>query len=269
MFSPCLRSSRLRASGGLLVVAAIALPRAARAQSDSSSTTPPPIEAASGSKTSPPAAAEPVASDATPNRKGYCRSHWFAVSECRDTRSPGPRVFFGAGLGVAKMNESGPFGFGTGVGSVTDAGPTWDFRAGLEVFPWLAVEARYDGMQESIHSSISPAGSLGFFMTSASLTVRLTLPLPYVHPYVFGGVGYYDISLTGSSGAKSGSVFNSSSQPGLPLGFGLDVPLTWHLSVAAEATYHFQLGESYSSDTANGIDGGDISTFTAVLRARL
>ena len=53
------------------------------------------------------------------------------------------------------------------------------------------------------------------------------------------------------------------------MGFGLDVPLTYHLSLGVEGTYHFLIHESFSSVTTNGIDGGDLSTFNAVLRARL
>jgi hypothetical protein len=53
------------------------------------------------------------------------------------------------------------------------------------------------------------------------------------------------------------------------LGFGVDVPLTWHLSVGAEGVYHHQSNETYSSDTTNGIDGGDLTTFDIVVRARL
>jgi hypothetical protein len=53
------------------------------------------------------------------------------------------------------------------------------------------------------------------------------------------------------------------------MGVGLDVPLTWHMSLGFEATYHFAIGDSYSAVTANGIGGGDVSTFTAVMRFRL
>jgi hypothetical protein len=41
------------------------------------------------------------------------------------------------------------------------------------------------------------------------------------------------------------------------------------VSLGAEATYHFQLGESFSSVQTNGIDGGDLSTFNLVARVRL
>jgi hypothetical protein len=53
------------------------------------------------------------------------------------------------------------------------------------------------------------------------------------------------------------------------MGVGVDVPLTWYLSLDAEATYHFLVGESFSTVTTNGIDGGDLTTFNAVLRVRL
>jgi hypothetical protein len=167
------------------------------------------------------------------------------------------------------MNESGPFGFGTGVGTVTNAGPAWGVRVGVELVPWLALEARYVGMYTSAQSSVSPSGSVGFLTTGVEAVVRLTAPLPYVHPYIFGGVAYYDVALAGSADAKASSVLFSSTQPGIPLGFGVDVPLTWHISVGAEATYHFMLGESYSNVMTNGIDGGDLSTFDAVVRVRL
>jgi hypothetical protein len=197
-----------------------------------------------------------------------CRSRWLDVSACHDSLREYPRVVLGVDLGAAKMNESGPFDFRTGVGSVTDAGPAWGLRAGVEVVAWLAFEARYSGDREAIQASAAPAGSLGFRASAAEVTLRLTAPLPWVRPYVFGGIGYEHVALVGSSGARAGSPLFSSGQPDLPLGFGFDVPLTWRLSVAFEATYHFQLGEDYSNDTTNGIDGGDISTFGAVVRAR-
>ncbi len=53
------------------------------------------------------------------------------------------------------------------------------------------------------------------------------------------------------------------------MGVGVDVPLNYHLSVGAEASYNFQLSESFSDVTTNGIDGGDVTRFDLVLRARL
>jgi hypothetical protein len=199
----------------------------------------------------------------------FCRDHWFAVAQCHGRASSAVRLMFGLDLGVVRMNESGPFGFGNGVGSVTEPGPSWGLRAGVELLPWLAFDARYVGTYAGLQSSVSPAGTLGFLTTAGEVVARFTVPLPYVHPYVLGGIGYYDVALAGREGAKAASPLFSSAQVGIPLGFGLDVPLTWHLSLGAEATYHFQLGESYSLVKTNGIDGGDLSTFNFVVRVRL
>jgi hypothetical protein len=205
-----------------------------------------------------------TASTTTPSEAtNFCDDHWFAIAGCLDRPWTGPEVLFGVDLGIAAMDESGPFGFGNGVGSVTSPGPAWGARVGVELFPWVAVEGRYAGMYNSAAASVSHGG--GFLTSGVDAVLRVTAPLPLVHPYVFGGIGYYDVSLRGSAGSE----LHSSSQPGIPLGVGVDVPLTYHLSVGMEATYHFQLGEDYSALSAGDIDGGDLSTFDLVLRARL
>ena len=180
-----------------------------------------------------------------------------------------PEITLGVDIGVSVMNENGPFGFGNGVGAVTTPGPAWGARAGVGVLPWLGFEARYVGMSNPAQTSVSPTGSVGFLTTGALGVVRFVAPLPFVHPYAFVGIGYYDVALTGLSSATAGSTLHSSSQAGIPMGIGLDVPLTRRLSAGLEATYHFQLSESYSSVTRGGIDGGDLSTLCSVLRLRL
>jgi hypothetical protein len=203
----------------------------------------------------------------------FCKDHWLSMGACRERRWAGPELMFGGDLGLSTMTESGPFGFNKGVGGVTGAGPAWGVRAGVELFRWLGVEARYVGMYNSAQHSVSPTGSVGFLTTGGEAVVRLTAPTPYVRPYVFGGAAYYDVGLIGSSSARAGSVLFSSAQVGIPLGFGFDVPLSWYLSLGLEATYHFQLGENYSTATTTkggaSIDGGDLSTFNAVVRVRL
>jgi hypothetical protein len=209
------------------------------------------------------ASAAPASGDAPGDPDRFCREHWFAVSGCLERPWTGPRWMAGVDFGVSKMNESGPLGFNNGVGSVTGAGPGWGLRVGVELLPWLALEGRYAGMYDSAASSVSSSG--GFLTSGVTGVVRLTAPLPLVHPYVFGGIGYYDVAFTGSSG----SPMHSSSQAGVPLGVGVDVPLTYHLSAGIEAIYDFQIGEDFSAVTTNKIDGGDLTTFAAVLRARL
>jgi len=214
------------------------------------------------------AQAVPTTSDVDQDHDRFCRDHWFAIARCRDRPWDGPRFVFGVDLGVSAMNEHGPFGFGNGVGTVTDAGPAWGLRGGVELLPWLALEAHYVGMYNSATRAVSPLGSVGFLTTAGDAVLRLTLPLPYVQPYILGGIGYYDVALVGPANALPGSQLFSSYQPGIPMGVGFDVPLSWHVSLGFEATYHYQIGEIYSSNTEGGIDGGDISTFNAVMRFR-
>lgn len=201
--------------------------------------------------------------------EAHCHEAWFDVLRCRDAPDTSLRVVLAADLGLAKMTESGPLGFRNGVGSVTDAGPSWGVRAGVEFLPWIAIEVRYAGARMAVQGALSPGGSTAYVLSVGDLTLRLTAPLPWVRPYVFGGVGYADVALSGSQEAKAASSLFSSSQLEIPMGLGVDIPLTWHLSIGAEATYHFQWGESYSNDTNNGIDGGDIDTFEFLVRARL
>jgi hypothetical protein len=197
-----------------------------------------------------------------------CRDRWFAIGECHNRRHKGPKLMLGLDLGISAMNESGPFGFRDGVGKVTNAGSAWGLHVGVELFPWLATEARYVGMLDSVSASVSPAGSVGFFTTGILGLLRFTAPLPLVHPYAFAGVGYYDVALVGLPSARAGSLLHSSAQAGIPMGVGLDVPLSWNVSIGVEATYHFQLSEDYSRVTTSGIDGGDLTTCNAIVRFR-
>ncbi len=206
-----------------------------------------------------PAAADETATEHVED----CRHRWLALGACADWPWDGPQIEFGATLGVSAMNESGPLGFGNGVGAVMHPGPAWGVLIGVEVLPWLAFEGRYLGMYDGSRASVSSSG--GFLASAATASVRLTAPLPYVHPYVFGGVGYYDFDFDGPASAA----LHSSSQAGIPLGVGIDIPLGYHLSVGAEASYNFQLNENYSNVTVGGIDGGDVTRFDLVLRARL
>jgi hypothetical protein len=214
-------------------------------------------------------AAPAATSEATDDHERACRDQWFVAWRCRDRRWDGPELMLGVDLGVSVMNEGGPFGFNQGVGAVTDAGPAWGLRLGVELLPWLALEAHYVGMYNSAQASVSPLGSVGILTTGGDAVVRLTAPLPYVHPYVFGGVGYYANAVVGPVGALAASQLFSSYEPGFPMGFGLDVPVSYHLSLGVEATYHHLQGEVFSSNTANGIDGGDLSTVNIVARLRL
>jgi hypothetical protein len=185
----------------------------------------------------------------------------------RDRPCGGPHLVFGAELGGGAFVEGGPFGFGSGTGSGTSPGPSWGFRVGVELTRWLAFDAHYAGIMNVINHDYAPAGSARMFTNGAALEARLTAPFPYVQPYIFGGVGIYNTSISGSAEAREGTAFNSSTTPGFPMGFGVGVPICEHISIGAEATFHFYYGEKFSEDEA--IEGGDTTTFNAMFRYRL
>ncbi len=192
---------------------------------------------------------------------GYCEAHWFGVGNCWHHRQRRPMLTLGAEFGVGTLVEGGPFGFGSGAGSATQAGPAWGLRAGVDFLPWLGIEGRYIGMYNGAN------GNQGYAMSGGEAVVRLAIPTPFVRPYVFGGIGYYDFSLIGHD-ASGAFAFNSTSQPGIPMGVGLEVPLTWHFSLAVEGTFRFQLGENFAR-TNDAIGGADVTTLTGVVKFRL
>ncbi len=169
--------------------------------------------------------------------------------------------------GVVVLNESGPFGFTTGVGSITSAGPSWGARVGVDLLSWFSIDAHYIGMHNAAKGVAAPAGSVGLLTNAATGELRFTVPLRYVQPYLFTGAGVYSTSITGAAAARAASPLYGSTELGVPIGIGFGIPITPGLSLGAELTYHRLFGESFADDDAIG--GGDLTTFNAVLRARL
>ncbi len=175
-----------------------------------------------------------------------------------------PHLVLGVDAGVSHFNEGNLFGFGTGTGSITGWGPAWGLRGGVEVTRWFAVEAHYIGMSNSADDSVSTGGSRGLFTNAIAAELRFTAPTPYVQPYLFLGPGWYSTSVSGSSTTTQ---LISSSEFGVPIGVGFQVPLPRGVSLGAEMTYHRFFGESFSEN--EDIGGGEPTSFNAVLRFRL
>ena len=175
-----------------------------------------------------------------------------------------PHLVLGAELGASHFAEGSPFGLGTGTGSITSWGPSWGLRFGVELATWFAIEAHYVGMTNHADDSVSVGGSRGLFTNAASAELRFTAPTPYVQPYLFFGPGWYATSVTGSS---TSTQLTQSSELGVPIGVGLQVPLSHGLSLGAEMTYHRLFGESFAEDEEIG--GGDPLSIAAALRFRL
>ena len=175
-----------------------------------------------------------------------------------------PVATFGAELGAGGYVEGSPFGFGSGTGSVLQAGPTWGLRAGVDFLSWIGVEGRYVGMWNSGNSR---ASGLGYVMSGGELVLRLIAPTPFVRPYIFGGIGYYDFARVGMD-VTGASALVSSAQPGVPMGVGLEIPFAKHWSVAVEGTFRFQIGERFAP-TNDEIDGADQTTLSGIVKFRL
>lgn len=172
-------------------------------------------------------------------------------------------VEFGGGAFV----EGHPFAFGAGTGSGTSPGPSWGVRVGWEFMRWLAVDAHYSAGINLINKPYAPTGPVRLITNAATAELRLTLPTPYVQPYILGGIGMYATSVAGTTyEARKGTAFHASSEPGIPLGIGFGIPIAQHVSVGVEAVHHYFLGESFSAD--EDIEGGDLTVFNAVLRLR-
>jgi hypothetical protein len=169
--------------------------------------------------------------------------------------------------GVAIFNESGPFGFTTGVGAGTYPGASWGLRVGVELLRWLAIDAHYIGMDNHARANRAPVGAVGLFTNAATAELRFTLPIPYVQPYLFTGAGVYSTSVTGSTTARAASPYFGSTELGVPIGLGVAVQITNALSLGGELTYHRLFGESFATD--DDVGGGDLTTFNLLLRGRI
>lgn len=165
------------------------------------------------------------------------------------------------------MNEGGPFGFDTGVGTVTTLGTAWGARVGVEFLRWFAIDAHYIGMRDHANGLGAPNGSVSLLTSAVTGEARFTLPTPFVQPYLFVGAGVYSTSITGSDGAKAASPLYGSTEFGMPIGIGANVSLGRALTIGPELTYHRLFGEAFADD--DEIGGGDFLTFNLVLRARL
>lgn len=166
--------------------------------------------------------------------------------------------------GVSHFTESSPLGFDTGVGSITDTGPAWGARVGVELLPWFAIDAHYIGMSNRADASQSVGGRRSLLSNAAVAEFRFTIPTHSVEPYAFIGAGVYSTKITGSS---TSTPLYGSTEFGIPVGLGLGVPLCPGLSLGAELAYHRLFGESFEDN--DDIGGGDPTSATVVLRARL
>ena len=172
------------------------------------------------------------------------------------------RPYFNFGLdgGVGWAGGHGLAGFGNNVGG------SWGARVGVDILPFLGLDAHYFGMVNG-SSANGPEGLGRAILTNAGYpTLRLTVPTPYVRPYVFGGAGIYTQSLLTTGAATI--PLRTTVSVGVPMGVGIEFPIDNFVTLGAEGTYHHIFNTNFSSDiTAHG--GADLLTINALLRFRI
>jgi hypothetical protein len=179
----------------------------------------------------------------------------------------GPKLSFALEAGASTWNEGGPFGYAEGLGKAASPGPSWGVRFGVELTRWIAVEGHYLGMSNLVNRDVTPSGTIHLISSAAIAEVRVTLPLPFVQPYLFTGPGIYSTGIAGSESSRNASPFYSSTEFGIPIGVGIAVPVSDCISFGGEMAYHRLFGEALADD--DEIGGGDLTTFNAVLRFRI
>ena len=205
-------------------------------------------------------ATTPAASPGGVDGDDWC--HYGRHSPCRWR----PRFNLALEGGVAFTGVAGNSVFRSGEqGAGVHPGASWGARGGLEWLSWLGFEARYLGAYH--HNSNTGMADTSRVLTSAGIVVvRVTLPIRFLRPYAFAGVGVYV-----SSVAMSGPVTPADPtrvRAGVPLGIGLEVPIGWRFAIGVEATYHRLFGGETTSGAAE-VSPRDLVTTNALLRFRL
>jgi len=137
--------------------------------------------------------------------------------------------------------------------SLGDAGVAWGLRGGIGLFGPTRLEARY------LSSGHDLAGGHSANVREGDAQLRLSLLPGGTTPYLFGGIG-----LRVSDTNQPGPVTSDSTLM-VPLGAGLDLPLTRQLFLAPEFTWHHRLGTP-DPQVPTGMAGGDTWNVSLVLR---
>jgi hypothetical protein len=201
---------------------------AASAQEAPEDRTPPPPASESGADEQPPAQSLPpcppkqVAAAPTPAPAPEHRhNRVFAPQEVSVTTGAGPANYFGSALN-----------------GTVDVGAGWDARVTFGARSVIALEAGYVGGTNNVdvqgttnHGRLSSNGLDG--------DLRLQVPT-VVEPYVFGGVGYNHMSLSGTSNvSNAGTLSTSDDQVTVPAGGGVTGYIGKHATVDLRGTYRF------------------------------
>lgn len=155
--------------------------------------------------------------------------------------------------------QGGVGGFTGNMARLTYAGVSWQVRAGIELFPWLALSANYSGL--GVGSAADTAGADTQIVNNAAYAdLRLIAPLGIVRPYLFVGAGYNWMSVLN---AAQNSPLRSAATPIVPIGIGVNFRLSRQFFIGAEATFERNVNDATLTPSSPESGRGD--TWNAVL----
>jgi hypothetical protein len=193
----------------------------------------------------------------------------FAQAESGPQPQPSPwrpsfALSFGLGGGIAYFTENTPFGTDTNIGRGTAPGYNVGLRASFEFFSWLAFDVRglvfrNDGNPFVDYGTMTTSGGLG--------AIRLTLPMPHIHPYALVGFGGFHMGTSSGGSTTQQTMLLNDTVWAIESGLGAVVPTGYGVEVGVEWLYNHLNNEMLSTNPA--ADGGDPSTLSVFVQYRL
>jgi opacity protein-like surface antigen len=145
-----------------------------------------------------------------------------------------------AGWSVGLWADTGVSSYTNQLANATDIGVAYGGRVDFSPVRNLGFEIGYDGSLNNLKSSISSNGSL--YGNAATGDFRLNFVPPNfdipVRPYIFGGVGYQNVTPT-----KFTPGFSDANLLAVPVGAGLEADVAGGFLIGARFTWNFLFNE--------------------------
>lgn len=147
------------------------------------------------------------------------------------------------GWSVGLFADTGVSSYTSSLANATQVGVAYGGRLDFSPIRNLGIEIGYDGSLNDLKTSISPNGSLYGNAVTGDLRFNLVPPgydLPgNLKPFVFGGVGYQNVT---PSNFTPG--FSDANLLAVPVGGGIEADIADHFLVGARFTWNFLFNET-------------------------
>lgn len=151
-----------------------------------------------------------------------------------------PRSYFSLAFGLG--------GYTGGLATALHTGPVVQARAGLAPFAWLGFDANYAAMYAPGVASVA-GEDVAVSSHSGFVSVRFTLPLRLVRPYLFAGVGGVFAQVRASH--EQTTPMRGGAGLIAPVGLGVSLDVGRGFSIGAEGSLRWSVaGERLATDEA-------------------